>query len=245
MSSDGETPVAALLGDDVRAAVSAIELAHQEIAQSTPATRGDGDDPEHWQGILEANAAAVLAATEHVTLSPGFAVRYRFYERAEHELRVRPFVARESTDVAAVRATLEWHPPPDSVSPAQRLVPTRDVDLLYRHFSFVPSPLGVFHYWLTMQEVWASATWVHTRVIADEKHFAEIVGSGDWQLEQPLESHQPVVIQHSKGSHLALLLYSPLHRHSIALQRVEIRADNSIVFADPITVATGPRGYFA
>src|SRR5690606_25222746 len=98
-------------------------------------------------------------------------------------------------------------------------------------------------YWLAMQEIWASLKWVHSRVIANERDFAEIVAADGWQVERKVETHHPVVLRDRDGAHLALLLYSPLRRHSISLQQVEIRRDQSIVFGEPITVATGPRGY--
>lgn len=243
MSDGSATGAETLCSDDVRATAAAVEQAHILVGQGEVATRGEADDPEQWQALLEANAAAVLDALPHVELPHGFAVRYRVYERKSEELRVRPFVARTTADIAAVRTALEWHAPPDTASAAERLGANRDVDLLYRHFLFTPSALGVFQYWLAMQEIWASLNWVHTRVIADERDFTEIVGAADWQVERQPETHQPVVLRDGDGSHLALLLYSPLRRHSISLQQVEIRLDQSIVFGESITVATGPRGY--
>ncbi len=235
--------VEAVAGSDVRAAAEAVDAAHRQVGAAVPAAREDADSPQHWQAILEANAAAVLASLEHVTLTAGYAVRYRFYERVDSELRVRPFVARTSTDVEAVRAALEWHPAPDSGPAAQR--GNRDADLLYRHFSFTDSALGVFQYWLAMQEIWASAAWVHSRVVADRQHFAEIVGAAEWQIERELESYQPAVVRRPDGANLAVLLYRPLQRHSIDLHQVEIQADNGLLFSAPITVASGPRGYLA
>lgn len=250
MSSDqpgaaDPTTVETVSSEEVRAAVSAIEKAHQRVSQEVPANRDDVDDPEHWQSLLEHNAAAVLDALEHVSLAEGYVVRYRFFGRQDNEVRVRPFVARATTDVNAVRAALDWHPAPDSGTAVDRLRANRDADLLYRHFEFTDSAVGVFQYWLAVEEIWASASWVHTRVVADREQFGEIVARGDWQVEQSVESYQPVVVRRDGGAHLAMLLYSPLHRHSIALQQVEIRQDGSVVFAEPITVASGPRGYVA
>jgi len=243
MVADSE--VETLAPGDVRAALAAIERAHQSVTREVQDSRQGGDDADYWQGILETNAAAVIDSLEHVRLADDYAVRYRFFERRENELRVRPFVARATTDVTAVRAALAWHAPPDSGPVDQRLRANRDADLLYKHFSFADSAIGVFHYWLAMQEVWASADWVHTRVVTDRQHFAEIVGSADWQIEQEVETHAPLVLRRPEGAHLAMLLYSPLHRHSIALQQIEIDAGRGIVFAEPITVAAGPRGYIA
>ncbi len=237
--------VETLTSEEVRAAVAAVQEAHRKVGEEVPGSRHEEDDPAHWQTILEANALAVLGALDHVSIEDGFVVRYRFYERHQNEIRVRPFVARRTTDVELVRAALEWHPPPDSGTAIEKLRANRDAGLLYRHFDFTDSAIGVFQYWLAMQEIWASAAWVHTRVVADREHFAEIVTSGDWQVEQSVESYQPMVVRRGEGAHLALLLYSPLERHSIGLQQVEIRPDKSIVFADPITVAAGPRGYVA
>jgi hypothetical protein len=235
--------VETLSGDDVRDSVAAVERAHQQVGEAIPANRDDADSPEHWQAILEANAAAVIGALEHVSLTPGYVVRYRFYGRQDGEARVRPFVARASTDVDAVRAALDWHTPPDSGPVTQRLRANRDADLLYKHFSFADSALGVFQYWLAMQEIWASAAWVHTRVVADRADFAELVSGADWQVEREVESYQPVVVRRPDGANLAALLYSPLQRHAIVLQQVEIQADNALHFAAAITVASGPRGY--
>lgn len=237
--------VEAVAASDVRATAEAVDAAHRRASSAVPAGRDESDSPQHWQTILETNAAAVLDALEHVTLPAGYVVRYRFFERADNDLRVRPFVARASTDVEAVRAALEWHPAPDSGPAAQRSRGNRDADLLYRHFSFTDSALGVFQYWVAMQEIWASAGWVHSRVVADRQHFAEIVGAAEWQVERELESYQPAVVRRPDGANLAVLLYSPLQRHSIDLHQVEIQADNGLLFSAPITVASGPRGYLA
>ncbi len=228
----------------IRSAISAVENAHRSVSQESDEPETDIDDPEHWQGMLEANAAAVLAALDEIRIADGYVVRYRFFERTEGDLKVRPFAARSTTDVTAVRSVLEWHPPPDSGIAAQR-PSNRDAELLYQHFSFEPTAIGVFQYWMAMQEIWASAEWVHTRVVTGREDFAEIVSSGEWQVEQELETHQPAVLRNEDGAHLAVLLYSPLRRHSIVLQQVEIRADKTVAFAAPITVASGPRGYIA
>jgi len=243
MTASSADQVEALTDRDVRAATEAIDRARQEAGQGVPLAADGTADAAYWQGVLEANAAAVLDALEHVSLSPGYAVRYRVFESEGSELRARPFVARATTDVDVVRAALEWHPPPDSGSASQRLRANRNVELLYRHFAFERSPIGVFQYWVAMQEIWASARWVHTQVIAGGTHFAEIVAGPEWHVEHPLETHRPLVIREGERAALAILLYSPLQRHSITLQQVSIEADNDIVFAEPITVASGPRGY--
>jgi hypothetical protein len=239
----GAAPVESISEPDVRAATEAIGRARQEATTRVPVAADGTADCDHWQRVLEANAAAVLLALEHVSLPSDFAVRYRVFEPDGSELRVRPFVARATTDVAVVRAALDWHPPPDSGSASERLRANRNVELLYRHFTFERSPVGIFHYWLAMQEIWASTRWVHTQVIANSRHFAEIVAGPEWRLEHPLETHHPLVVREGDRAVLALLLYSPLQRHSIALQQISIEPDNRIAFAEPITVAMGPRGY--
>src|SRR5512140_2988262 len=110
---------------------------------------------EYWQTIFEATAAEVLAVLPAVTLAPGFVVRYRFFGQRAGDLLVRPFVARATTDVEVIRQLLDWHPPPDSAAASEAQRPTQDVDLLYRHFSYAPTAVGVFEYWLGMQELWA------------------------------------------------------------------------------------------
>ncbi len=238
--------VEALQPTDVRESLAAIATAHQTVTQDVPDSRQGGDDPDYWESILEANAAAVLERLPCAALEDGYAVRYRFFERSEAELRVRPFVARTTTDVSAVRAALIWHPPPDGGLASERMRHSRDAELLYQHFSYTPSALGAFQYWLAIQEIWASGAWVHTQVIVDHAHFAEVVSGPDWQVLREVESYEPAVVRGADASaHLATLLYSPLHRHSIAMQRIEIKPDHSVVYAEPITVAAGPRGFVA
>jgi hypothetical protein len=95
-----------------------------------------------------------------------------------------------------------------------------------------------------MQELWATAQWIHSRIVVDGSHFAELTAGADWQLEQELETYEPAVIRTNDGAHIAVMMYCPLKRHSIALHRVHIDSDQRVTYGDPIAVATGPRGYF-
>ena len=131
----------------------------------------------YWEALFEANAAEVLAVLPAVTLHPGFVVRYRFFGQRGRDLLVRPFVARSTTDVDPVRRLLDWHPPPDSVASARAGVPTQDVDLLYRHFSFPPTAAAAFEYWLAMQELWASTLWVHSHLITSAVELSQITAA--------------------------------------------------------------------
>jgi len=227
----------------IRAITLRVDAVRQQSSVDHPETRDSAVDPEHWQNVFEANAAALLAALERVHLADDHVVRYRFFDFEGGDPRLRPFVARGNVDVAPVRAVLDWHPPPDSSS-ALRLQPNRDSELLYRHFRFEASAAGYFEYWVAMQELWASARWIHSRIVVDAQHFAELISGAEWQLQRELESYQPVCARGAQGGHLAVLVYCPLQRHTIALQRVAIDATQSIVFAEPITVAVGPRGYY-
>src|SRR5579862_3467659 len=131
----------------------------------------------YWQTLFEANAAEVLAEMPSVRLTPGHAVRYRFFGQRSGDLLVRPFVARASTDVETIRQLIEWHPAPDSVAISEARRPTQDVDLLYRHWTYEPTAVGVFEYWLAMQEIWASQRWAHSHVIASATELSEITAS--------------------------------------------------------------------
>jgi hypothetical protein len=226
-----------------------------ELAARVAAARDDGlahgpsvppqaESAAYWEAMFEANAVAVLAALGRVHLAVGYAVRYRFYGRHGGDLLVRPFVARATTDVSAIRALIDWHPPPDTVAPALRTRPTKDVDFLYRHFTFERSARGVFEYWLAMQELWGSARWVHSRIITDAEDFAATTGRPGWSIDQPVERHAPAVVWGDDGgAHLAVLLYCPIGRETVTLQRIEIGADGALAFVDAIIVAQGPRGY--
>lgn len=235
--------VEAIAADVIRSIVTRVEAARQQVSAEHPETRAEAADAATWQTVFEATAAAVLASLQRVHLADDHVVRYRFFDFESGDPRLRPFVARRGVDVEAVRSVLDWHPPPDSPSP-QRLQPNRDAQLLYRHFDFERSAEGWFEYWIAMQELWASARWIHSRVVVDGEHFAELMSGGEWQLQHEVESYAPVCVRGEGTAHLAVLVYCPVQRHTIALQRVSIDTAKVITFAEPITVASGPRGYF-
>jgi hypothetical protein len=202
-----------------------------------------GDEVAYWEHLFEANAAAVLDVLGRVQLPLGYVVRYRFFSRQGADLLVRPFVARGSTDVTVIRELIDWHPPPDSMAAAMRAHPNRDADFLYRHFTFERSPSGYYEYWIAMQELWGSARWIHSRVLASEADFSSIASQPGWQVEHEAENFQPAVVADDTQAQLAVMVFCPLERQAVVLHRIEIGADQSIQYADPIVVARGPRGY--
>jgi len=218
----------------------------QEARQRVLDTHGvppPNPDERYWESLFEANAAEALAAVPDVRLAEGFVVRYRFYGQRGRDLLVRPFVARPGTDVGTVRQILDWHAPPDSVASALAKAPTQDVELLYRHFSFPRTAAGFFEYWLAMQELWASARWVHSHVIASAEELSQITASGDWQVPHPVEVYEPAVVLGDTGARLAVLVECPLQRFEITLQQIEIGPDQSLHYGEPVIVAQGPKGY--
>jgi hypothetical protein len=209
-------------------------------------THGGSDLPDqaaYWETLFEANARAVLGALGRVQLPHGYVVRYRFYSRQGADLLVRPFVARESTDVTMIRELIDWHPAPDSVAPALRTQPNRDGDFLYRHFAFERSAAGYYEYWIAMQELWASARWIHSRVIATRDAFREIAEQPGWEIEREVEHFEPAVVTEDGQAQLAVLVFCPIERQAVTLHRIEIDADQTIRFVEAIGVARGPRGY--
>lgn len=226
----------------VRAVMGRIQEARQRAGDICGPVR-PSDDARYWESLFETSAAAVLGALPEVQLSPGFAVRYRFFGERGRDLLVRPFVARSRTDVEMVRQLLDWHPPPDSLTSTLATYPTRDVELLYRHFSFAPSAIGVFEYWLAMQELWASQRWTHSHLIASAPELSQITAGEGWQVIHPVEAYEPAVVRDDGSARLAVLIQCPLGRFEITLQQIEIAADQSVRFAEPILVASGPRGY--
>jgi hypothetical protein len=228
----------------VRDLMARVERARHMVTDRFPNAPGRLDDPAYWESVFEANAAAVLDVLRRVQLPSTHAVRYRFYGRAGGDLLVRPFVARTTTDVSTIRRLIDWHPAPDSVAPALRAQATQDVEFLYGHFTYERSAFGFFEYWVAMQELWASARWVHSRVIADANDFAEITGRAQWRIEQQVERFEPaVILDGDGGAQLAVLLHCHLDRASVALYRIEIRKDQTVQFVEAIPVAHGPRGY--
>jgi hypothetical protein len=200
-------------------------------------------DAGYWEALLEANAAEVLAELPLVTLAPGHVVRYRFFGQRGGDLLVRPFVARSSTDVATVRQLIDWHAPPDSTSQSLAGMPTQDVELLYRHFSFPATAVGFFDYWLALQEVWASGRWVHAHLIASAAELGQITAAEGWEVTHAVESYEPAVVQNGRTARLAVLIQSPLRRFEITLQQIDIAENQSLRYGEPILVASGPRGY--
>lgn len=215
------------------------QLASDEAAEG----RVSADDPTYWEDLFEANAAAVLGSLGRVHLPSDRSVRYRFYGRRGADLLVRPFVARTSTDVSTIRQLIDWHPPPDSLARSVAAAPTRDVDLLYRHFAYERSARGFYEYWIGIQELWASARWVHSRVIADGEAFAAVAQGERWTVNHAVERYEPAVVVGEETAQLAVLLFCPLERQAITLHRIEIGADQAVRFVEAIDVALGPRGY--
>lgn len=200
-------------------------------------------DSVYWEQLFETNAAEVLAVLPAVTLPAGFVVRYRFFGQRGHDLLVRPFVARASTDVASIRQIIDWHPPPDSVATALIGNPTQDVALLYRHFTFPRTAVGVFEYWIAMQELWASQRWAHSHLIASAADLSQITSGEGWDVVHPVEAYEPAVVLNDNAARLAVLIESPLRRFTINLEQIEIAADQSLRYGEPVLVASGPRGY--
>jgi hypothetical protein len=227
----------------VRDLADRLALARRRASEEVPESRADADDARYWQRVFEGNAAAVLGVLTRVQLAPDHVVRYRYYGRRGSDFLVRPFVVRHGTDVSAVLRLLDWHPPPDASRGERGSEP--DIELLYRHFQFEPSPAGVFEYWVAVQELWASQRWIHSTIIADAEQFAELTAGADWQVERPVERVEPAVVRDAEINQIAVLLYCPIERHNITFHRIRVLPDRSVEFAESILVAHGPRGYLA
>jgi hypothetical protein len=229
----------------VRGLMMDIGAARRRVSDAAPESRRQADDAEYWQALFEANAAAVLASLRRVRLADGHVVRYRFYERRGGDLLVRPFVARLGTDVSAMLRLLDWHPPPDAPAAGSGAA-GRDLDLLYRHFEYERSAAGVFEYWVAIQELWASQRWIHSTVIADGEQLAALTAGAEWRVERPVERAEPAVVLCGDGAaQIAVLLHSPLDRHTVTFHRIRIDADQSVTFDESMLVAHGPRGYLS
>ncbi|MFN8640587.1 MAG: hypothetical protein U0802_02585 [Candidatus Binatia bacterium] len=225
----------------VRALRERIAAARAAASADRPEQRSDADDPLYWQRLFEGNAAAVLAALTRVRLAAGHAVRYRFYGRRDGDLLVRPFVTRSGSDLSAILKLLDWHAPPDATAPTGG--PSQDAELLYRYLTYEDSAAGVFEYFLAVQELWASQRWIHATVLADADELARLTASGDWRVDRPVERVEPAVVRSGPdGADLAVLVHNPLGRHTVTFHRVRIGADRSLVFAESLLVASGPRG---
>jgi len=228
----------------VRDLTARVQCARQRAVDQCgpPAAASDSD---YWENLFELNAAEVMAEIPSITLPAGFVVRYRFFGMRERDLLVRPFVARPATDVSAVRRLLDWHAAPDARSTDAAKVPAQDVDLLYQHFSFPRSAVGYFEYWLLMQELWASQRWAFAHLIASAQELSQITAAPGWQVIEPVQAYEPAVVRSDDGARLGVLVESPLERFSIHLEQIDVGADQSIRYASPLLIASGPKGYLA
>lgn len=216
--------------------------ARREASEAAPETRRDADDAGYWQDLFERNAAAVLAVLPRVRLAAGHAVRYRFYGRRDGDLLVRPFVTRAGSDLSVILKLLDWHAPPDATAPSGVGI-SQDVELLYRYFTHEDSAAGVLEYFLAMQELWASQQWIHSTVLADAGELAELTAGGDWRVDRPVERVEPAVVRGgADGTHLAVLVHTPLGRHAVTFHRVRVTPEGAIEFAESLVIASGPRG---
>jgi len=226
----------------VRAVTAAIAAARQRAIDDRGVPPRD-PSATYWEDTFEANAAAVLAVIPDVQLSADRCVRYRFFGHRGRDLLVRPFVARTTTDVERVRQVLDWHPPPDALATGGGGGPTQDVELLYQHFSFPDTAIGVFDYWLAMQELWASVRWVHAHVIASAAELSQITAREGWEVLHPVQAYEPAVVRADGGARLAVLVESPLQRFHITLDQIDIGPEHALRYGEPVLVASGPRGY--
>lgn len=218
----------------------------QEVRERTGARVGTTPsrfDAKYWEAWFETNATELLRAFPNVQLAPGHCVRYRCFGQQGADLRVRPFVTRIGTPVEAVHRLLQWHPPPDSMGALDSGAPNQDAELLYRHFSFPRTPQGYFEYWFVLQELWASARWAYSHVLADLNELLQLISGPDWQVVHPVESYQPALVRLDSSAVLAVLVHCPLNRFEITLQRIEIDSQQVIHYKEGILVAAGPRGY--
>lgn len=219
------------------------------LAAARECARGQGSATQAglgatgWERCLERNAEETLARFPHIVLRPRSRVRYRYFGQQGGDVRVRPFVAPEGFSLEQAERLISWHPAPDSMSPTERATPNADVELLYRHFTFPRTAHGYFDYWLVMQELWASSRWVHSAPIATEGEFLAVTRSPGWQVLVPLERYEPAVAWEGNRARLAVLVYCPLQRFEIALQRIDIDEQQALHYDEPIVVASGPRGY--
>jgi hypothetical protein len=125
----------------------------------------------------------------------------------------------------------------------ERAAPTQDVELLYNRFSFPRTAEGYFQYWVVMQELWASARWAYSHVVASAEELTQLLQGQGWQLHREVERCEPAVVRHGNGASLAVLIHCPLQRFEVALHRIEIDPQQAIHYEDSILVASGPRGY--
>jgi hypothetical protein len=226
----------------VRETLQRVHAARQRAGEVAGPPPRDPDG-RYWESWFEANAAAALEAVQSVTLSEGFTVRYRCYGAQGRDLRIRPFVARTGTDVTTIRRLIDWHPPPDSMSQQERHTPTQDIELLYRHFRFARTPTGIFDYWLVMQELWGSARWTHSLLIASAEEMSQLTSAEGWKILHAVERYEPAAVIGDESARLAVLVHCPLERFTIQLLQIDIDAQQALHYAEPILVASGPRGW--
>lgn len=196
-----------------------------------------------WERCLARHAKETLARFPHIVLRPRVRVQYRYFGEQGGEVRVRPFVAPEGFSREQAQRVITWHPAPDSMTPRERAAPHADVELLYRHFTFPRTPTGYFDYWLVMQELWASSRWVLSSPIATKQEFEARTCAAGWEVVAACEAYEPAVVVEGNRACLAVLVYCPVERFEIALQRITVDERQAIQFDDPIVVARGPRGY--
>jgi len=120
---------------------------------------------------------------------------------------------------------------------------TLDVELLYRHFDFPRTAVGFCDYWVTMQELWASSRWVHSRIITSADELSRITAGDGWDVVHQVQAYEPAIVLTSDSAQLAVLLQSPLRRFAIHLEQIEISADHAVRYGESLLVASGPRGY--
>jgi hypothetical protein len=94
-----------------------------------------------------------------------------------------------------------------------------------------------------MQELWASQRWTHSHLIASAAELSQITAAEGWQVLHPVATYEPAVVRSNGSARVAVLMHSPLGRFEITLQQVDIAQDHALHFAEPILVASGPRGY--
>ena len=94
-----------------------------------------------------------------------------------------------------------------------------------------------------MQEVWASARWIHSHIIADGEEFAATTEREGWVVRQSVQRFEPAVVREEAGAELAVLAYCPLEHQTVGLHRIRIDADQDIRLLETIPVAQGPKGY--
>lgn len=94
-----------------------------------------------------------------------------------------------------------------------------------------------------MQELWASQRWAYSHVLASAGEFSQITANPGWEVKQPVEAYEPAVVRDGRSARLAVLVECPLGHFQVSLEQIDIGTDQSLRYAEPVLVATGPRGY--